>query len=189
MRASYGIAPAARLRSSGPDPAYGVPRPDPYASPAVRDSGSVPPGDMAGAPWATGLTSLYAVRRRARHGRCRPALSGSRAGGRRAGQARRRGIWQTPLMGTTTTTIKVDATVRDRLTMLARERGTTLDALLAEAAEALERQAFFARAQAQLERLKDDDPAAWEADRAESRSWQLGIDRARFGDDDIGWGW
>jgi predicted DNA-binding protein len=92
------------------------------------------------------------------------------------------------LIGMRTTTIKVDATVRDRLAVLARERGTTMGALLAEATEALERRAFFARAQEQLERLRDEDPEAWSADRAESRSWQTGTDRDTLsGHDEPGW--
>jgi hypothetical protein len=87
-----------------------------------------------------------------------------------------------------TTTIKVDTSVRDRLAVLARERGTTLGNLLAEATERLEREAFFARAREQLERLRRDDPDAWEADRAESRSWQSGTDRdTRSRDDEAGW--
>ncbi|WP_432987428.1 hypothetical protein [Dactylosporangium sp. CA-233914] len=86
-----------------------------------------------------------------------------------------------------TTTIKVDTTVRDRLAVLARERGTTMGALLAEATESLERQAFFARAQEQLERLRQN-PDAWAADRAESRSWQAGTDRDAVAMDDApGW--
>jgi len=87
-----------------------------------------------------------------------------------------------------TTTIKVDTSVRDRLAILARERGTTMGALLSEAAETLERQAFFARAQEQLERLRREDPAGWEADRAESRSWQEGTDRDTLSNaDQSGW--
>jgi predicted transcriptional regulator len=87
-----------------------------------------------------------------------------------------------------TTTIKVDSAVRDRLAVLARERGTTMGALLAEAAEGLEREAFFARARAQLEQLRQDDPDAWEADRAESRQWQSGTDRDSLSrEDDAGW--
>ncbi|WP_432836766.1 hypothetical protein [Dactylosporangium sp. CA-092794] len=86
------------------------------------------------------------------------------------------------------TTIKVDSAVRDRLAVLARERGTTMGALLAEATETLERQTFFARAQEQLERLRQEDPAAWAADRAESRSWQAGTDRDTLtADDEAGW--
>ncbi len=76
-----------------------------------------------------------------------------------------------------TTTIKVDSSVRDRLAVLARERGTTMGALLAEATEHLERDAFFARAREQLNALRDEDPEGWAADRAESRSWQAGTDR------------
>ncbi|MGI5244354.1 hypothetical protein [Dactylosporangium sp. CA-139066] len=87
-----------------------------------------------------------------------------------------------------TTTIKVDAAVRDRLAVLARERGTTMGALLAEATETLERQMFFARAQEQLEHLQREDPEAWTTDRAESRSWQSGTDRDTLSaDDESGW--
>ena len=86
------------------------------------------------------------------------------------------------------TTIKVDSAVRDRLAVLARERGTTMGALLAEATERLEREAFFARAREQLERLRQEDPDGWEADRAESRSWQSGTDRDTLTrDDQVGW--
>jgi predicted transcriptional regulator len=88
----------------------------------------------------------------------------------------------------TATTIKVDRALRDRLAALARERGTTMGAVLTEATEHLEREAFFARARYQLERLRDDDPAAWKSDRAESRSWQAGTDRDTLTrDDEPGW--
>jgi predicted transcriptional regulator len=87
-----------------------------------------------------------------------------------------------------TTTIKVDTAVRDRLSVLARERGTTMGALLAEATERLEREAFFVRAHEQLERLRQEDPDAWEADRADSRSWQAGTDRDTLSrHDETGW--
>ncbi len=87
-----------------------------------------------------------------------------------------------------TTTIKVDTTVRDRLAVLARARGTTMGALLAEVTEGLERDAFFAQAREQLERLRRDDPAEWEADRAESRSWREGTDRDTLtSQDEPGW--
>ena len=87
-----------------------------------------------------------------------------------------------------TTTIKVDSTVRDRLAVLARERGTTMGALLAEATERLERETFFTRARDQLVRLREDDPDAWHADRAESRAWQAGTDRDTVSrDDEVGW--
>jgi predicted transcriptional regulator len=87
-----------------------------------------------------------------------------------------------------TTTIKVDTVVRDRLAVLARARGMTMGALLAEATERLEREAFFAHARLQLEHLRHADPDAWEADRAESRSWQAGTDRDTLSrDDEPGW--
>jgi predicted transcriptional regulator len=87
-----------------------------------------------------------------------------------------------------TTTIKVDSTVRDRLAALARDRGTTMGALLAEATERLEREAFFGRAREQLARLRQEDPAGWENDRAESRFWQAGTDRDTLSrNDEPGW--
>jgi predicted transcriptional regulator len=87
-----------------------------------------------------------------------------------------------------TTTIKVDSSVRDRLAALARERGTTMGALLAEATERLEREAFFAKARRQLEALRQDDLDGWEADRAESWSWQVGTGRDTLShDDEPGW--
>jgi predicted transcriptional regulator len=86
------------------------------------------------------------------------------------------------------TTIKVDSSVRDRLAVLARERGVSMGALLLEATERLERDAFFARAQAQLEQLRQEHPDAWESDRAESRAWQQGTDRDGVRDgDEPGW--
>jgi predicted transcriptional regulator len=88
----------------------------------------------------------------------------------------------------TTTTIKVDSAVRDRLSVLARERGTTMGALLAEATDSLERQSFFARAHAQLDRLRRETPEEWDQDRAESRSWQAGTDRDTLSSaDEAGW--
>ncbi len=87
-----------------------------------------------------------------------------------------------------TTTIKVDTAVRDRLALLAQERGTTMGNLLAEITERLERQAFFARAREQLERLRDADPDEWERNAAESRVWHEGTDRDALSlDDEPGW--
>lgn len=88
----------------------------------------------------------------------------------------------------TTTTIKVESAIRDRLASLARDRGTTMGALLAEATARMEREAFFAAARARLEQLREDDPAGWAADRSESRTWQEGTDRDILsGDDEPGW--
>jgi hypothetical protein len=88
----------------------------------------------------------------------------------------------------TTTTIKVETAVRDRLSTLARERGTTMGAMLAEITERLEREAFFAKAREQLSHLRQDDPSAWEADRAEADSWQRGTDQDTLSSQDApGW--
>lgn len=87
-----------------------------------------------------------------------------------------------------TTTIKVETTVRDRLALLARARGTTMGALLAEATERLEREAFFARAHEQLENLRQQKPDEWQNDHDESRSWQAGTDRDTLSNADApGW--
>ena len=87
-----------------------------------------------------------------------------------------------------TTTIKVETTVRDRLALLARERGTTMGALLAEATERLEREAFFARAREQLENLRQQNADEWQNDRDESRSWQAGTDHDTLSNADApGW--
>ena len=88
----------------------------------------------------------------------------------------------------TSTTIKVDSTIRDRLAVLAGERGTTMGALLADVVECLEREAFFAKARTQLERLRQDHPTDWKADRAESHSWQAGTDHDTLSnEDEPGW--
>jgi antitoxin MazE7 len=87
-----------------------------------------------------------------------------------------------------TTTIKVETGVRDRLAVLARERGTTMGALLAEVTERLEREAFFQRARDQLFRLRDEDPAAWRIQIEESRTWHGGTDRDALSlKDEPGW--
>jgi predicted transcriptional regulator len=88
----------------------------------------------------------------------------------------------------TATTIKVDNALRDRLAALARERGITMGAILAEATEHLERETFFATARRQLDDLHRDDPDGWAAERAEAESWQAGTDRDTLSHhDDDGW--
>lgn len=63
-----------------------------------------------------------------------------------------------------------------------------MGALLAEVAERLEREAFFARARRQLTQLREDDEAAWAADREEARSWLEGTDRDTLStQDEPGW--
>jgi hypothetical protein len=87
-----------------------------------------------------------------------------------------------------TTTIKVEAAVRDRLASLARDRGTTMGRMLAEVADRLERESFFVRARAQLDEFRAADPAEWERDRAESDAWQRGTDSDALAlRDALGW--
>jgi antitoxin MazE7 len=87
-----------------------------------------------------------------------------------------------------TTTIKVDATIRDRLAVLARRRGTSMGALLAEMTERMERDEFFATANAQLAKLRRDDPDDWASYREESRTWQEGTDVDSLATkDEAGW--
>jgi predicted transcriptional regulator len=86
------------------------------------------------------------------------------------------------------TTIKLDSSVRDRLAVLARERGTTMGALLVEATEHLEREAFFAKATDQLRELRRADPAGWEADRLDSQQWHESTGRDTLtSQDEPGW--
>jgi len=88
----------------------------------------------------------------------------------------------------TATTIKVDSALRDRLAGLAKERGTTMGALLAEAADRLERESFFRTAKAQLGAFASADPQAWAADRAEARAWSQGTDADTLSaEDEPGW--
>jgi hypothetical protein len=63
-----------------------------------------------------------------------------------------------------------------------------MGALLAEATERMEREAFFTKARAQLSRLQQDDPSAWKADHAETASWQKGTNRDTLSNqDEPGW--
>ncbi len=63
-----------------------------------------------------------------------------------------------------------------------------MGALLAEATERLEREAFFARAHEQLETLRRDEPSAWEEDRADAAAWQQGTDQDTLtNQDEPGW--
>jgi hypothetical protein len=64
----------------------------------------------------------------------------------------------------------------------------TMGNLLAEAAERLEREAFFDRAREQLGQLREADPEEWARYRAESRGWQSGTDRDSLSlKDEPGW--
>jgi predicted transcriptional regulator len=70
------------------------------------------------------------------------------------------------------TTIKVPRELRDRLARLARQRRVTMAEVLDGAVTRMEREAFFARMQSELARLRDSDPPEWESYRAEGRQWE-----------------
>ncbi|KWW99144.1 hypothetical protein LI90_778 [Carbonactinospora thermoautotrophica] len=75
-------------------------------------------------------------------------------------------------MSSPVTTIKVRRELRDRLARLAAERHTTMAEVLEQAIAHLEREAFFARMNADLERLREEDPQEWESYRAEGQEWE-----------------
>ncbi|MGH4018230.1 MAG: hypothetical protein ACRDT0_03085 [Pseudonocardiaceae bacterium] len=61
-----------------------------------------------------------------------------------------------------TTTIKVDRTVRDRLSSIARARGTTMGALLDVESRRLEAEQRWAEIEAAYERIQWTDPDGWQ---------------------------
>lgn len=61
-----------------------------------------------------------------------------------------------------TTTIKVDRTVRDRLACIARARGTTMGALLDAESRRLEAEQRWTEIETAYERIQRDDPAGWQ---------------------------
>src|SRR5699024_10406512 len=60
-----------------------------------------------------------------------------------------------------TTTIKVDRAVRDRLSSIAQARGLTMGALLAQEAHRLETEQRWAEIDDAYERIQQSDPASW----------------------------
>ena len=76
------------------------------------------------------------------------------------------------------TTIKVSRDLRDRLARLAKLRHTTMADVLDNAVTRMEEEAFFARMQDQLVRLRNESPHEWDAYRAEAVEWE----RATIGD-------
>ncbi|MHB8341165.1 MAG: hypothetical protein ACYDB7_08320 [Mycobacteriales bacterium] len=60
-----------------------------------------------------------------------------------------------------TTTIKVDSSVRDRLAAVARARGTTMGALLEAESRRLETEERWVAIEVAYERLQRKDPAGW----------------------------
>ncbi len=71
-----------------------------------------------------------------------------------------------------TTTIKVNRQLRNRLARLASEQQTTMAGVLERVIDRLEREAFFARIDADLVRLRHDRPEEWRSYRAESAAWE-----------------
>lgn len=70
-----------------------------------------------------------------------------------------------------TTTIKVDTAVRDRLADVARARGTTMTALLYDMSLDLQAQQEWGDIEAAYERLQRDDPQGWAEYVAELAEW------------------
>lgn len=73
-----------------------------------------------------------------------------------------------------TTTIKVDSAIRDRLTHVARARSMTLGALLSEIADQLDNEQRWAEIEAAYERVQRDDPAGWAEYLGELAEWEAG---------------
>jgi hypothetical protein len=69
------------------------------------------------------------------------------------------------------TTIKVDSTVRDRLASVARARGTTMGALLADLAQRLEDEQRWTEIEGAYDRLRTQDPERWREYLAELAEW------------------
>ncbi|MGH3446280.1 MAG: hypothetical protein ACRDQA_26085 [Nocardioidaceae bacterium] len=61
----------------------------------------------------------------------------------------------------TATTIKVDATVRDRLASVARARGTTMGALLEAESHRLEAEQRWSEIEIAYERAQREEPTGW----------------------------
>lgn len=72
------------------------------------------------------------------------------------------------------TSIKVPVQTRDRLTAVARARGTTVRALLDEMARQVEDETLMRRASADMAALRDTDPREWDSYLAEGSDWEQG---------------
>jgi predicted transcriptional regulator len=71
----------------------------------------------------------------------------------------------------TTTTIKVDSAVRDRLALVARARGVTMTVLLQQMSLQLQAEQNWADIEAAYGRLQREDPEGWEEYLSELRAW------------------
>lgn len=82
------------------------------------------------------------------------------------------------------TTIKVLSEVRDRLAAQARRRQVTMGELLERVADDLEDEEFFTRMEAELTRLRTDDPEGWSSYLAEAEEWEVGTMQDEYGDEE-----
>jgi predicted transcriptional regulator len=73
-----------------------------------------------------------------------------------------------------TTTIKVDSAIRDRLTHIARARRMTLGTLLSNVADQLDREQHWADIETAYERAQREDPAGWDEYLSELAEWEKG---------------
>ncbi|MGH8774129.1 MAG: hypothetical protein ACRDWI_02820 [Jiangellaceae bacterium] len=72
------------------------------------------------------------------------------------------------------TSLKVPIAVRDRLATAASARGITVRALLDELSHDAADAALMEQAARQMEDMRDNDPAAWDAYLAEGHGWEEG---------------
>lgn len=75
------------------------------------------------------------------------------------------------------TTIRLDSAVRDRLRALADEDHATLGDLLSRLAEREQYQREMRRANEALDRMRGEDPAAWDEYVSELRAFEAGTAR------------
>ena len=73
-----------------------------------------------------------------------------------------------------TTTIKVDSAIRDRLAHLARARGTTMGTLLSDVVERLEAEQRWSEIEAAYVRMQREDPGGWAEYLGELAEWEAG---------------
>jgi hypothetical protein len=82
-----------------------------------------------------------------------------------------------------TTTIKVDRSVRDRLAVVARARGTTMGALLDAESRRLEAEQRWAAIETSYQRLQREDPSGWQEYLAELGGLTVGEPDATAGEE------
>lgn len=70
-----------------------------------------------------------------------------------------------------TTTVRIREETRQLLHTLAREKGTSIASLIAQAAETMRRQHLLEKSNAAYASMRDD-AAAWEVEQEERRVWE-----------------